>query len=210
MNEYQKFIHLSRYARWIERENRRETWSETVTRYFDFFTGHLKEQHKYTLTPELRKELEDAVLAMKIMPSMRCLMTAGEALSKEHVAGYNCSYVAVDSPRAFDEILYVLMNGCFSPDTLIKTRLGNKRIDAITSADEVMSFNLQTQQFEYVPPAWVVPTAHSADKPKLELAFEDGTVVRCTEDHEFYTTNRGWVKAIDLAETDDIRNYHEL
>ena len=111
MNEYQKFIHLSRYARWIERENRRETWSETVTRYFDFFTGHLKEQHKYTLTPELRKELEDAVLAMKIMPSMRCLMTAGEALSKEHVAGYNCSYVAVDSPRAFDEILYVLMNG---------------------------------------------------------------------------------------------------
>ena len=111
MNEYQKFIHLSRYARWIEQENRRETWPETVKRYFDFFATHLKEQHQYTLTPELRKELEGAVLALKIMPSMRCLMTAGEALSRENVAGYNCSYIAIDSPRAFDEILYVLMNG---------------------------------------------------------------------------------------------------
>ena len=111
MNEYQKFIHLSRYARWIEAENRRETWSETVKRYFDFFDTHLKDQHQYTLTPELRKELEGAVLALKIMPSMRCLMTAGEALSRENVAGYNCSYIAIDSPRAFDEILYVLMNG---------------------------------------------------------------------------------------------------
>ena len=111
MNEYQKFIHLSRYARWIEQENRRETWPETVKRYFDFFAIHLKEQHQYTLTPELRKELEGAVLALKIMPSMRCLMTAGEALLRENVAGYNCSYVAIDSPRAFDEILYVLMNG---------------------------------------------------------------------------------------------------
>jgi len=111
MNEYQKFIHLSRYARWIEQENRRETWPETVKRYFDFFATHLKDQHQYTLTPELRKELEGAVLALKIMPSMRCLMTAGEALSRENVAGYNCSYIAIDSPRAFDEILYVLMNG---------------------------------------------------------------------------------------------------
>lgn len=110
-SDYQAFIHLSRYARWLPEENRRETWQETITRYFDFFTKHLKEQHKYTLTDALRKELETAVLELSVMPSMRCLMTAGEALERENVAGYNCSYVAVDSPRAFDEILYILMNG---------------------------------------------------------------------------------------------------
>ena len=92
-------------------QNRRESWQETITRYFDFFAKHLKEHHRYTLTDSLRKELETAVLNLDVMPSMRCLMTAGEALERENVAGYNCSYVAVDSPRAFDEILYILMNG---------------------------------------------------------------------------------------------------
>lgn len=111
MSPYMQFIHISRYARWLPNENRRETWAETVTRYFTFFEKHLKEQHKYTMPSELRRELETAVLNLEVMPSMRCLMTAGEALEKEHVAGYNCSYVAIDSPRAFDEILYILMNG---------------------------------------------------------------------------------------------------
>ena len=111
MTDYMKFIHLSRYARWLPEQNRRESWQETITRYFDFFAKHLKEHHRYTLTDSLRKELETAVLNLDVMPSMRCLMTAGEALERENVAGYNCSYVAVDSPRAFDEILYILMNG---------------------------------------------------------------------------------------------------
>ena len=111
MSLYQEFIHLSRYARWLPNENRRETWQETVARYFDFFETHLQTQHNYTLTKSLRTELETAVLNLEIMPSMRCLMTAGEALQKENIAGYNCSYVAVDSPRSFDEILYILMNG---------------------------------------------------------------------------------------------------
>ena len=108
---YQEFIHLSRYSRWLPDKERRETWDETVTRYFDFFTDHLKELHNYKLTKSLRDELEEAVLTTSIMPSMRCLMTAGEALKRENIAGYNCSYVAVDRPQAFDEILYVLMNG---------------------------------------------------------------------------------------------------
>lgn len=111
MTPYMQFIHLSRYARWNPQENRRETWQETITRYFDFFAKHLKEHYKYTLSDALRKELETAVLKLDVMPSMRCLMTAGEALERENVAGYNCSYVAIDSPRAFDEILYILMNG---------------------------------------------------------------------------------------------------
>ena len=109
--KYQEFIHLSRYSRWLPKEGRRETWRETVTRYFDFFQEHLKQSCKYSLDKSLREELEDAVIHLKIMPSMRCLMTAGEALKRENIAGYNCSYVAVDRPQAFDEILYVLMNG---------------------------------------------------------------------------------------------------
>lgn len=108
---YQEFIYKSRYAKWLWEENRRENWDETVTRYFNFFDEHIKEFTGYSVTKEDRKELEEAVLNLEIMPSMRCLMTAGEALKRENVSGYNCSYVAVDNPRSFDEILYVLMNG---------------------------------------------------------------------------------------------------
>ena len=108
---YQEFIHKSRYARWIWEENRRENWDETVARYFNFFDEHIKGVTGYSITAEERKDLEQAVLNLDIMPSMRCMMTAGEALKRENVAGYNCSYVAVDSPRSFDEILYILMNG---------------------------------------------------------------------------------------------------
>ena len=109
--EYQQFIHLSRYARWDYEKGRRETWDETVERYFDFFTEHLKETCGYSLENGERVELEKSVKELKVMPSMRCLMTAGPALQKENVAGYNCSYVKIDSLRSFDEILYVLMNG---------------------------------------------------------------------------------------------------
>ena len=108
---YQSFIHTSRYARWLPEEGRRETWNETVARYFDFFESHLQEKHGYRVSPKERKELENAVLNLEVMPSMRALMTAGEALKRDNVAGYNCSYVAVNRLRAFDEILYVLMCG---------------------------------------------------------------------------------------------------
>jgi len=109
--EYQQFIHLSRYARWDYDKGRRETWYETVERYFDFFTEHLEETCGYVLTNGERVDLENSVKELNVMPSMRCLMTAGPALKKENVAGYNCSYVKVDSQRSFDEVLYVLMNG---------------------------------------------------------------------------------------------------
>ena len=109
--DYQNFIALSRYARWKEDEQRRETWAETVTRYFDYMSGHLKQKHNYTLPDTLRAELEEAVLNISVMPSMRALMTSGPALDRCHVGGYNCSYVPVDSPRAFDETMYILMCG---------------------------------------------------------------------------------------------------
>jgi len=108
---YQEFIHLSRYSRWLPEKVRRETWNETVTRYFDFFDEHVKEMTGFDVPDDLRKDLEIAVLEQRVMPSMRCLMTAGEALKRENIAGYNCSYVAVNRIQAFDEILYVLMNG---------------------------------------------------------------------------------------------------
>ena len=108
---YQEFIHLSRYSRWLPEEKRRETWDETVSRYFNYFTEHLQESHQYKISEKLRNELETSVLGLRVMPSMRCLMTAGEALKRENIAGYNCSFVTVNRVQAFDEILYVLMNG---------------------------------------------------------------------------------------------------
>src|SRR5210317_1024326 len=109
--DYQNFIALSRYARWKEDEQRRENWGETVARYFDYITKHLKDTCNYKLSDSLRSELEEAVLNQRVMPSMRALMTSGPALDRCHVGGYNCSYVPVDSPRAFDETMYILMCG---------------------------------------------------------------------------------------------------
>ena len=109
--DYQSFIHISRYARWIDEYNRRETWNETVDRYFNYMETHLSKKYNYKLSTELRTKLQNAVLNLEIMPSMRALMTAGIALERCHVAGYNCSYLPVDNIRSFDECLYILMCG---------------------------------------------------------------------------------------------------
>ena len=105
--DYQNFIALSRYARWKEDEQRRETWTETVSRYFDYMQG----LHSKTLTDSIRNKLEEKILGLEVMPSMRALMTAGPALQNCNVTSYNCSYIPVDSPRAFDECMYILMCG---------------------------------------------------------------------------------------------------
>jgi len=109
--DFQEYIYLSRYSRFIHEEGRREVWRETVERYFNFFKVHLKEKHGFDLDFALQKELEAAILNHEVMPSMRCLMTAGKALAKENIAGYNCAYIPVDNPKAFAEMLYILMNG---------------------------------------------------------------------------------------------------
>ena len=105
MDQYQQFIHKSRYARWIPEEGRRETWAETVQRYVDFWLNRKQ------IDSKMGKKLFKAIHDLDVMPSMRCLMTAGEALDKDNVAGFNCSYLHIDSPRAFDELMYVLMCG---------------------------------------------------------------------------------------------------
>lgn len=99
----QEYVHKSRYARWMDAEQRRETWPETVDRYVDFFAS------KFDLYP--KDTIRQAILNLDVMPSMRALMTAGPALERDPIAGYNCAFVAIDNPRAFDEILYVLMCG---------------------------------------------------------------------------------------------------
>lgn len=107
----QEYIYISRYSRFIHEEQRREVWPETVARYFDFFKVHLKTKHDFDISDELRAELEQAIVGMRVMPSMRSLMTAGVALDRDNIAGYNCAYVAIDNPKTFAEILYILMCG---------------------------------------------------------------------------------------------------
>ena len=102
---YQQYIHASRYARWLPEEERRETWEETVDRYINFWLN--REQ----INEEEARELENAIYNLEVMPSMRALMTAGPALERDNVAGFNCSYVAVNNQRSFDEIMYVLLCG---------------------------------------------------------------------------------------------------
>jgi len=111
MTPYNTFIAKSRYSRYLDDKGRREHWDETVARYFDFMEKHLAEKQNYTLTKELRSELEQAVVALDVVPSMRAIMTAGPALERQNVAAFNCSYLPIDDPKAFDEAMYILLCG---------------------------------------------------------------------------------------------------
>jgi len=111
MTPYQEYIGKSRYSRYLDDKGRREHWPETVNRYFDFMSKHLQDKHNYTLTQPLRDELQKAVTQLEVMPSMRSIMTAGDALERQNVAGYNCSYLPIDDPKAFDEAMYILLCG---------------------------------------------------------------------------------------------------
>tara|TARA_B110000879_G_scaffold139683_1_gene181955 strand:+ start:963 stop:2834 length:1872 start_codon:yes stop_codon:yes gene_type:complete len=105
MDQYQQYIHKSRYARYLDSEQRRETWDETIDRYLQFFID--REQINNNEAQLLKK----SITTQEVMPSMRCLMTAGIALERDNVAGFNCSYLPIDSPRSFDELMYILLCG---------------------------------------------------------------------------------------------------
>jgi len=111
MTPYNTFIAKSRYSRYLDDKGRREHWNETVARYFDFMEKHLATKQNYTLTKELRAELEQAVVSLDVVPSMRAIMTAGPALERQNVAAFNCSYLPIDDPKAFDEAMYILLCG---------------------------------------------------------------------------------------------------
>lgn len=112
LTPYQTYIHLSKYARWIEEENRRETWEETVNRYMTHVVvPKIGDFDTFSEGGVLTEEIRQAILNLEVLPSMRAMMTAGPALERDHMAGYNCSFIAVDNPRAFDEALYILTCG---------------------------------------------------------------------------------------------------
>lgn len=108
---YRNFIAVSRYARWLEKENRRETWTETVDRFVTFMRNHMDVNFPGVVDDLTWDDVREAIINHDVMPSMRGLMTAGPALARENLAGYNCSFIAIDDVRAFDEALYILMNG---------------------------------------------------------------------------------------------------
>ena len=109
---FQQYIAVSKYARWLPEQNRRETWPETVDRYIsNVVAPKLRDFDTFSEDGILLEEIRQAILNLEVMPSMRALMTAGQAMERDHMAAYNCSFIAVDHPRAFDEALYILTCG---------------------------------------------------------------------------------------------------
>lgn len=134
VDAYQSFIAKSRYARWLEDERRRETWSESVDRYLSFMVGHLDKKHGYTPERDLLEQIRDAILDRQVMPSMRALMTAGEALERSNAAGYNCAYLPLLDQRTFSELLFILMNG-----TGVGYSVERQYIDQLAAVPETMT-----------------------------------------------------------------------
>ena len=111
MSVYQSYIYKSRYARYLPEKNRRENWEETINRYLDFLSEHLRNNHSYDLTPDIRKRIFNSIHDMRVMPSMRLMMTAGKAAERDNTCAYNCSFLPVDDPKAFDEAMMILLCG---------------------------------------------------------------------------------------------------
>ena len=128
-SSYEEFIYKSRYARWLEEEKRRENWGETVTRLLDYYSNQIG-----GISSGEYKELHDAIYNLEVMPSMRALMAAGPALDRCHVPAYNCAYLPVDSPRSFDESMYILMCG-----TGVGFSVENKYIERLPRISEEFS-----------------------------------------------------------------------
>lgn len=132
IDPYQQFIHTSRYARWSQNNNRRETWEETVDRYIDFMDKYLKVKYNYKITGKELVSIRNSIINQEVLPSMRAIMTAGPALEKSAVAAYNCSYITVDSIKAFDEAMFILMNGTglgFSVESQYVSKLPTVQMD---------------------------------------------------------------------------------
>lgn len=115
--DYQQFIYLSRYARWLDDKKRREYWDESVKRYLTFFKDRFKNRN---IPTEIWDELYDAILHLEILPSMRGIWTAGPALAKDESAIFNCAFQIIDSLRAFSEVLYNLMVRSWRSDSQLK------------------------------------------------------------------------------------------
>ena len=109
MDNYQTFIAKSRYARYLDSERRRESWAESVNRYFDFVEEHVKTKYGHSIPNRARAQ--ELVTNLEVLPSMRAIMTAGPALARDNTAAFNCSYLPVDTPKSFDEAMFILLCG---------------------------------------------------------------------------------------------------
>ena len=146
---YQQFIHKSRYARWLDDSQRRENWSETVERYVDFMDEHTSTKHNFTLPQKDRNDILEGILNLDVMPSMRAMMTAGTALARDNICGYNCSYIPVDSPRAFDECCYILMCG-----TGVGFSVERENVDKLPVISDTFSNSYTVIQVADSKPGW--------------------------------------------------------
>jgi len=167
MDEYSKYIASSRYARWMDDDNRREFWPETVQRYVDYWSE--------TLTKAESKEMFKNIEQCGVMPSMRAMMTAGKALDRDNVAGFNCSYLPIDHPRAFDELMYILLCGTgvgYSVERQYVEKLPpipelNESAITIVVADSKVGWatafkQLITYLYEGVTPSWDISKVRAA------------------------------------------------
>jgi major membrane immunogen (membrane-anchored lipoprotein) len=189
---------FQKYAKYLPELNRRETWEELVSRN--------KEMHQKKY-PQLHDEIESAykfVYDKKVLPSMRSLQFGGKPIEINPSRIYNCSYLPIDDWRAFGEVMFLLLGGCFEENTYVLTKDGNKKIKDVTTEDYVATYDETMDSFHWVQPIFAGETP-TANKQKIELTLENGKVIQCTADHKFYTTNRGWVEAQDLTEEDDIK-----
>jgi len=192
-----------KYAKYLPEKKRRETWEECVKRNMDM---HIKKYPQ--LEDEIKDVYENYVLTKKVLPSMRSMQFAGKPIEINPSRIYNCAYLPIDDYRGFSEVMFLLLGGCFEPNTMVKTITGDKKICDVTTEDQVLTFDIDSNSFSWVKPQFAgeTPTKNSE---KIELVFDTGKIIQCTSDHKFYTTNRGWVEAKDLNEDDDIKCYDE-
>lgn len=134
MSQYQRYIALSRYARWIPEESRRETWEETVDRYMTNVVADKVPKETYD-------EIREAIVTLNLMPSMRAMMTAGEAMDRDNTCAYNCSYLPIDDVKAFDEAMFILLCGTgvgFSVERQYVSKLPEVPVDMFASQTTIV------------------------------------------------------------------------
>jgi len=171
MDLYSQFISKSRYSRFVQEENRREHWHETVDRYCNFMFDHLKKKHNYDVTPQLAKDIHKSIVNLEVMPSMRSIMTAGKALERDNTAGYNCSYLPIDDPKAFDESMYILLCG-----TGVGFSVEQKYVNQLPEVPDTLFDSQTTVVVSDSKEGWakslrqVVALLYSGEVPKWDLS----------------------------------------
>lgn len=205
LEEISEFTFRAKYAKYNEEEKRREKWEETIDRSLDM---HIN-KFKGVLSKDRLDEITESFSLVKqkyVLPSMRSMQFGGIAIEAKNARIYNCAAGHLHSIRSFAEGFWLLL--CLHPDTLVKTKNGNKKISDITLEDEVLTYDEKIKEFFYIKPSDVIENPTSG-KQKIKFTLENGKEIKCTIDHKFLTSNRGWVEAQDLNDEDDLVFYDQ-